>query len=113
VKRFLLDTNVVSETNRRAPSSSVIAWLESVPLQAIFISAVTVGELFVGARAVPHGRRHNELDVWLQGIVASQYAGRILAFDVDAGGFRNEAQRVKQSGSGRLCQAPRAVPGSG
>jgi predicted nucleic acid-binding protein len=84
VKRFLLDTNVVSETNRRAPSSSVIAWLESVPLHAIFISAVTVGELFVGARAVPHGRRHNELDVWLQGIVASQYAGRILAFDVDA-----------------------------
>jgi hypothetical protein len=29
------------------------------------------------------------------------------------GGFRNEAQRVKQSGSGRLCQAPRAVPGAG
>jgi hypothetical protein len=29
------------------------------------------------------------------------------------GGFRNEAQRVKQSGSGRLCQAPRAAPGAG
>ena len=29
------------------------------------------------------------------------------------GGFRNEAQRVKQSGSGRLCQAPRAMPGAG
>jgi cytochrome c peroxidase len=29
------------------------------------------------------------------------------------GGFRNEAQRVKQSGSGRLCQAPRVAPGAG
>ena len=29
------------------------------------------------------------------------------------GGFRNEAQRVKQSGSGRLGQAPRAAPGAG
>jgi hypothetical protein len=30
-----------------------------------------------------------------------------------SGGFRNEAQRVKQSGSGRLCQAPRVAPGAG
>ena len=29
------------------------------------------------------------------------------------GGFRNEAQRVKQSGSGGLCQAPRVAPGAG
>ncbi len=29
---------------------------------------------------------------------------------VDSG---TKAQRVKQSGSGRLCQAPRAVPGAG
>jgi predicted nucleic acid-binding protein len=84
VTRFLLDTNVVSETNRRAPSPRVIAWLESVPLQAIFISAVTVGELFAGARTVPHGRRRIELEAWLQGIVGSQYAGRFLAFDLGA-----------------------------
>jgi hypothetical protein len=29
---------------------------------------------------------------------------------VEHGGFWNEAQRVKQSGSGRLCQARRAAP---
>ena len=29
------------------------------------------------------------------------------------GEFRNEAQRVKQSGSGRLCQARRVTPGAG
>jgi Ca2+-binding RTX toxin-like protein len=33
--------------------------------------------------------------------------------DGGEGGFRNEAQRVKQGGSGRLCQARRAVPGAG
>jgi hypothetical protein len=45
----------------------------------------------------------------------------LLAFDLgvlhrrtrEVGRFRNEAQRVKQSGSGRLCQARRAVPGAG
>ena len=36
-----------------------------------------------------HGQNYHQ---WL----SSQYGG----------GFRNEAQRVKQSGSGRLCQAP-------
>jgi predicted RNA-binding Zn-ribbon protein involved in translation (DUF1610 family) len=29
------------------------------------------------------------------------------------GGFWNEAQRAKRSGSARLCQAPRATPGAG
>jgi hypothetical protein len=33
--------------------------------------------------------------------------------DAAIGGFRNEAQRVKQSGFGRLCQAPRVAPGAG
>src|SRR5215218_5511673 len=33
-----------------------------------------------------------------------------IGLEAGPGGFRNEAQRVKQSGSGRLCQAPRVAP---
>src|SRR5215217_5857481 len=35
------------------------------------------------------------------------------AHEIELGGFISEAQRAKQSGSGRPCQAPRAAPGAG
>ena len=37
----------------------------------------------------------------------------VIVEQISMGGFRDEAQRVKQSGFGRLCQAPRVAPGAG
>jgi len=43
----------------------------------------------------------------------SQSALSYTVRTLEEGGVRNEAQRARQSGSGRLCQAPRAGPGAG
>jgi hypothetical protein len=55
--------------------------------------------------------------LWVQflGLVLLAGASELAQLMADGrnGGFRNEAQRVKQSGSGRLCQAPRVAPGAG
>jgi toxin FitB len=45
---YLLDTNVVSELRRPKPHGGVVAWLESVAEDHLFVSAVTVGELQAG-----------------------------------------------------------------
>lgn len=42
---FLLDTNVVSELRQVKPHGAVLAWLQSVPESALFVSAVTLGEI--------------------------------------------------------------------
>jgi len=45
----LLDTNVVSELRKARPDGAVVEWIKGVPDQALFLSALTVGELQAGA----------------------------------------------------------------
>jgi toxin FitB len=56
VKRFLLDTNVVSETRKHKPHGAVLAWLAGLRDEQIFLSAVTMGELQAGIELT---RRHD------------------------------------------------------
>jgi predicted nucleic acid-binding protein len=46
---YLLDTNVVSELRKPKPHGAVIAWIQSVPDDQLFVSALTLGELQAGA----------------------------------------------------------------
>ncbi len=46
--RYLLDTNIVSETRKRKPHGAVVAWLDGLRADQIFLSAVTLGELQEG-----------------------------------------------------------------
>lgn len=43
--RFLLDTNVISELRKIKPHGAVVAWMETLRVEQIFLSAVTMGEL--------------------------------------------------------------------
>jgi predicted nucleic acid-binding protein len=45
VKKYLLDTNVVSELRKSKPHGGVLAWLRELRDEQIFLSAVTFGEL--------------------------------------------------------------------
>ncbi|MGA7217086.1 MAG: type II toxin-antitoxin system VapC family toxin [Candidatus Sulfotelmatobacter sp.] len=46
--RYLLDTNVISEVRKTRPHGAVTSWLETLQVEQIFISAVTIGELQTG-----------------------------------------------------------------
>jgi predicted nucleic acid-binding protein len=48
VTRFLLDTNVISELRKTKPHGAVVAWLESLSVGQIFLSALMMGELQAG-----------------------------------------------------------------
>jgi len=45
VIRYLLDTNVISELRKTRPHGAVVAWLETLRVEQIFLSAATMGEL--------------------------------------------------------------------
>jgi toxin FitB len=45
---YLLDTNVISEVRKQKPHGGVLSWLVSVREEALFLSAVTMGELQAG-----------------------------------------------------------------
>lgn len=64
---YLLDTNIVSELRKNKPHGGVLAWLDTVDRDDIFLSVVTLGELQAGIELT---RRQNlvkaaEIEGWL------------------------------------------------
>ncbi len=71
--RYLLDTNVISELRKVRPRGAVVAWLETLRVEQIFISAVTIGELQAGVELTRRqdAGKARELEMWLDPVVAS------------------------------------------
>jgi hypothetical protein len=79
---YLLDTVVLSELRKRDRHPGVMRWLSDKPADAIFLSAVTIGEIERGiARQRSHDPAFAEaLESWLDRTV-HVYGDRILAVD--------------------------------
>jgi predicted nucleic acid-binding protein len=80
--QYLLDTCVLSEFVKPKPERKVIDWLNSVDPEAVFLSAVTIGEIQFGISNKPPSNRRTELEVWLNEALPQQFGGRVLALDV-------------------------------
>ncbi len=78
--RYLLDTNVVSELRKPKPHGAVVAWLQSLREDQIYISTVTLGELQRGVERTrkQDAKKAREIEVWLDQVEASQ---NLLAMD--------------------------------
>lgn len=77
---WILDTDVISAVRRPDRAPQVAAWLRGKPEGALFLSAVTIGEI---ARGIARQERRDpgfaaDLQVWLDRTVLV-FADRILA----------------------------------
>jgi predicted nucleic acid-binding protein len=75
---YLLDTNIVSDVQRRLPKPT--AWLASIDQESINLSVITIGEIergIVKQRKVD-AERATRLDLWLRELRRDN-ADRILA----------------------------------
>ncbi len=81
--RYLLDTNVISNAVKPVPSPQLTAWMAAQPDEGLFISALTVAEIWRGVLGMPSGQRRRGLERWFVGPGGPQalFAGRVLAFD--------------------------------
>ncbi|WP_431201708.1 type II toxin-antitoxin system VapC family toxin [Bradyrhizobium betae] len=78
---LLLDTNVLSEVQRPAPSPKVLAWLDTVDEDRAFISVASIAELRRGIALLDDGRRRAALAAWLAHDLPMRFAERILPID--------------------------------
>jgi predicted nucleic acid-binding protein len=81
---FILDTNVVSELRRPEKANlKVAAWASSVPLASIFLSAITILEIELGALAIERrdAAQGRILRIWIDTQVMPRFEGRILPID--------------------------------
>jgi predicted nucleic acid-binding protein len=81
---IVLDTNVLSETWRPAPSPKVMNWLRSQPMTAVFTTTISEAELFYGIALLPDSKRRRALESAVSLIFAEDLAGRVLPFDTAA-----------------------------
>jgi toxin FitB len=78
--QFLLDTNVISETQKRAPDPRVLEWLGAQSALDLWISVLTLGELTMGSELAGDARR-DELRNWIAHDLARAFVGRLLLVD--------------------------------
>lgn len=84
--RYLLDTNIISNVTKPAPSAALLVWMEEQADDDLFISTLTVGEIRRGLLEKPKGKKRALLEVWFDGPEGPQalFAGRVLPFDEKA-----------------------------
>lgn len=80
---IILDTNVVSEPMRPRPDARVLAWLDSQPAESLFLTSITVAELWAGIELLPAGKRRTQLHAWVNERVLPMFGGRTLPFDTE------------------------------
>jgi toxin FitB len=81
---IILDTNVVSELLRPAPSPAVEAWLAAQDGATVFFTAIGEAELRLGVAILPAGRRRTSLAEAIDAMLEEDFRDRILPFDTAA-----------------------------
>ena len=85
--RYLLDTNIISNIAKPAPSESLLAWMGAQNDEDLFIASLTIAEIRRGVLEKPSGKRRDQLEAWFSGPEGPQalFAGRVLPFDEKSG----------------------------
>ena len=97
---ILLDTNVISETMRAQPETSVLLWFNAQVAETLFLSSITVAELLLGIGVMPDGLRKRELAIKLDKLL-DLFQMRILPFDDQSARlYADLAVRARATGKG-------------
>lgn len=80
---IVLDTNVVSELMRPAPSPAVVAWVRSHDQARLSTTAITLAEVRHGIERLPAGRRRDALRAAADEVF-STFTEHVLPFDAAA-----------------------------
>ncbi|MFZ4396379.1 MAG: type II toxin-antitoxin system VapC family toxin [Kiritimatiellia bacterium] len=81
---YLLDTCVISELIKHKAEHRVLAWIDSVPEDRLYLSVLTLGELHKGIARLDAGDRRHRLEKWLSDDVRARFEDRIVTLDEDA-----------------------------
>ena len=79
--KFVLDTNVISELMRPAPSQRVTAWVANHAAAKMCLASVSEAELRYGIAILPVGNRRIHLSEALDTMLASDFQNNVLSFD--------------------------------
>jgi predicted nucleic acid-binding protein len=81
---IILDTNVVSEPMKPDGHRGVQAWLDDQIAETLYLTSISLSELFLGVEVLPDGKRKVGLAAALSDLLSTLFGGRVLPFDQQA-----------------------------
>jgi predicted nucleic acid-binding protein len=81
---IVLDTNVVSAIMKDPADRVVVAWLDTLPIESVWTTAVTVFEVRFGLEILVPSRKRARLEAAFDVLLREAMENRILTFDADA-----------------------------
>lgn len=85
--RYLLDTSIITNIISQQPSAPLLEWMAKQHDYDLFISALTIAEIWQAILEKPQGEERQALESWFPSPEGPNalFAGRILPFDDNAG----------------------------
>ncbi len=59
---YLLDTNAISEPNKPQPDPQFTAWFDNASTNDLYLSCLTIGELYKGIEMLPDSKKRRGLE---------------------------------------------------
>lgn len=81
MRRWLLDTNVISERRKPRCEAAVRSWSEAQAPELLHLSRITIAEIRFGIEQHARGRFRQQLETWLDAELRPWFAERILEVD--------------------------------
>lgn len=78
---FLLDTCVISELTSKQANPKVVAWIDSLRDENVFISVITIGEIQRGIELLTQSRKRTQLEEWLNNGILVRFQRNIIPID--------------------------------
>jgi predicted nucleic acid-binding protein len=102
VTRYLLDTNIISNATKPVPPEALLSWLSEQVDEDLYISTLSLAEIWRGILESDEGQRRRALEDWFEGPEGPRrlFEGRVLGFNEAAaliwGHLMAEGRRLGQ-----------------
>jgi predicted nucleic acid-binding protein len=81
--KYLLDTNIISETRKTHCNPRVKAFIEGIAGEDLYICSITIGEICYGMEKLQAGKKKHDLAIWLYSRLPEWFNGRIISLDTE------------------------------
>jgi len=81
--KYLLDTCVISELVTKNPNPHVVAFIDALDPEDVFLSVITIGEIVKGIEKLTASKRKQNLHTWLNEDLLVRFDGKMIHIDTD------------------------------
>lgn len=81
--KYLLNTCLISELTKKTPNENVVDWLNSINMEDIYISVLTLGKILKGVSKLTDSKKKDRINSWFQTSVIEKFKNNIVNINDD------------------------------